>query len=842
MARSKENKGSEDIDFKIIVNQLWHGFNILRGAIPSQDLHVFFYLFSAYEDGLIDLEEFNQVSNPYGYLKGALKSEPEYDELYDHYSDIINSIPFHIIVNIFRNLENIDWDNFTGYFLEIFDILLNKYFSNEGNIYNVSLLPSELSEFTNKLAVSFMSNSKMNFVFNPFAGFGTLAPKTSNYHYEGIEANSVIWALGKLRLLRTNHIESHSLKLEDSIKNWRVPNKKDLYNLVISRPPYGKKVESIFLGRKSISKKMTAEQYVIEKGLDSIDRDGLVMCIASEGILFRRGSEANLREYLVENNLLHTVVYFPGGILQNTGIAQCLLILSKKRKGEGNIRMVDATNFVKANKNQKILDYEGLFEIFKENTSNTSLRFVSKEEIRRNDYILRVQRYFLDEVEGVKLSELTECKAAVKSNTRNNKESFSKDKKGVFLRIRDLKNDPFDYQLDPSKIDKVGLPKYVKKYQGSALLLAKIGGILKPTYIDLDSDEESYFVSNDIIVLDVIKDRIRIEFLINELHSDYVLEQIKAFSSGTAFSSISINDILNIKIVLPGLREQDAKVQGAKTSYLQSISREIKLKEELLGVKKESDRSIKSFLHTMRQYLNALKTNVGGTSLFIEKNGSQGISLETLYSKNLNQTLGEHFTSLEETIVSMAKLLDSFENKGSSSRSEILKLSSLVKEAQKRFKNPNRFKFEEVYIDHDAFASDFGYLDQFIEINKEDFFKVFSNIICNAVDHGFTDKDKKYSIRSSIFNNKEKNEFILEISNNGQPMPKEFTYMDLITRGEKSTTSRGTGTGGSDIKDILSNYDVYFELITDDEDEYPVKYVLHFPVRSSFEEFLKIDN
>ncbi|GAA4270449.1 N-6 DNA methylase [Hyunsoonleella aestuarii] len=838
-------------EVETVTNQLWQGFNILRGVISSDNLHVYLYLLSAYYDGLILEEELTSFNNPNGFLKGVLKSNDQYNELYEHYETILNAIPVDVLFDVFQTLGRIDFGSVLGIIPDIFDDLLYKLIGYQGKSTELNPLPYEISWFVNQIAESYKPHTGGDFVFNPFAGMASLCPRISGIYYHGQEIIPKAWLLGKLRLLWLRSEEeyetfNHDFNLKDPIKNWPVPNTEDKYDIVISNPPFGMKVDSFYLGHNINLKKISVEQFVIEKGLDIVIEDrGSVLCVAPVGILFRGGPEADLRKRLVESNQLDTIIHFPGGLLKNTGIPFCLVVVSLNRKNRSQVRLVDATEFATIEGRNKILDSEGLLERLNQENPGDSLRFVSPDEIRENDYNLNVKRYFLSKLDGVNLSEVVQQKFP--AGRRLERENGDKEaiRKAVVVRIKDLKNDPFDYSLDPLQIEKSEIPRSAREFEGPALFLSKIGENIKPTFLDSNNNDVSVFVPSDIMVLEVDQSKILIEYLILELNTEYVLDQIKAFRTGTAISYISKQDILKIKIELPSLQEQKAKVQGAKAAFLQSIERELKLKEEVLGVKEESKRNIKSFLHTMRQYLNALKTNVGGTSVFIKKYGDQGINLETIYSKNLNQTLGEHFNSLDDTINSMARLLDSFENKDNGSESDIIKLEKLVKEAQRRFKNPKKFKFEKVFIDHDAFASDLGYLDQFIEINKEDFFKVFSNIVCNAVDHGFVDNNKTYAIRTSILNNKEKGEFILEISNNGEPFPERFNYEDLITRGEKSTLSSGTGTGGTDIKDILEKHNAYFELVSDENDEFSVKYILHFPQRTlldDFKEFLSNDN
>jgi type I restriction enzyme M protein len=71
---------------------------------------------------------------------------------------------------------------------------------------------------------------------------------------------------------------------------------------------------------------------------------------------------------------------------------------------------------------------------------------------------------------------------------------------------------------------------------------------------------------------------------------------------------------------------------------------------------------------------------------------------------------------------------------------------------------------------------------------------------------------------------------ILEVSNNGKAMPKDFTLKDLTTRGEKTTDSKGSGMGGADIKNILKKYDGKFEISNTETEEFTVKYMISLPL------------
>ena len=73
------------------------------------------------------------------------------------------------------------------------------------------------------------------------------------------------------------------------------------------------------------------------------------------------------------------------------------------------------------------------------------------------------------------------------------------------------------------------------------------------------------------------------------MHSDYVIKQLKAYSKGTAISFLSRNDLLNIKIVLPTLEEQNL-------IYLNAVNKNFNNERRLLFEKYEEQITLKGTL------------------------------------------------------------------------------------------------------------------------------------------------------------------------------------------------------------------------------------------------------
>lgn len=729
---------------------------------------------------------------------------------------------FRDLVNIFSYFDFKGVDENPGM---IFEHLLYAFDNILGKRKSIGILPKGLSEqLFNYLNLP--DNPK---VYNPFAGFGSLAPNVQYVgYYHGQELNQETWAIGAMRLILNGYKINLDFRREDSISNWPELQK---FDLVAAFPPFNFK---IFRQYHNIGYAKTAEQLVLHKGLRCLKADGKVLCVVSNGFLFRGGNDEKLRKEIIDNNLLDSILSFPSGLLNNTGIPFSILILNKDKKSDHiYIHDFDAqienerttSSFVGGvNKFPDEINWADVFASVKTKSTDYGIQ-VGKDEIVANDYNLSVPRYFInkDNLQSLqspkKLDDITEVIQG---------QSLGGEKFGKFVRIRDLNDEGVNFTLDLKNIKNSKIPKYTKEITESCLLLSLRWNTLKPTLFNYRG--RSIYIPNDLIALRLNNDEIDPAYVANELNEAYVLEQFFKLQNAGTHPSINKKDLLKIVIECPEIEEQRAKVKGIFTAYSQAKTKELELQKEILGYQDEAFREFASIRHTFRQYLNALKSNVAGTKKFVRKNQGKPLDPNLIYSKNLNQTFDEHLSSLEDTIRSMSSMLESFDERKEFKRSkEKNDLVKLVKESIKRFRDPEIFRFDELHIDRESFDAGGRYAKPEILFNKEDFFMLFSNIVSNAKEHGFKEKEEGNIIRCAITNDWDEKEFILEISNNGKAFPENFSFKKLITRGEKTTNSSGSGMGGADIHSILKYYSSRFDIYNVITAEFPVTYVLRFP-------------
>ena len=118
--------------------------------------------------------------------------------------------------------------------------------------------------------------------------------------------------------------------------------------------------------------------------------------ILPHGVLFRGGSEAQIRRKLLDDDNIDTIIGLPGNLFYSTGIPVCILVL-KKCKKEDDVLFINASeHFEKGKRQNRLLPehIEKIVDTYKgRKTQKRYSRRVTMQEIKNNDYNLNISRY-----------------------------------------------------------------------------------------------------------------------------------------------------------------------------------------------------------------------------------------------------------------------------------------------------------------------------------------------------------------------------------------------------------------------------------------------------------------
>lgn len=820
----REYKLEDVMPIEAIKVKLWKVFDTLRSnGISSEDYHVLLFLLSAYKDGLFTTEILSESQN----LKERLihKLHTSDAELADQYIAILPS--FEPIVmrlsesgtrHIISALGELNMAVFTEHFPDIFDAVLYRITQSQGRFGGEFIQPVELTRLICGLA-ELQPNSR---VYNPFAGlasFGVYLDQGQDYF--GQELNQKTWALGALRLMAYQRHGTSSYVCHDSISHW--PASSEKFDLIVANPPYGMRLGNQC--REIEPEFRTVEQFLLKKGVQSLNEKGKLIVLLPQGFLFRGLNEQRLREFLVNEDLIDSIISLPGGLLLNTGLPLIIMVLNKNKSTPGKVRFVDAKKFVEAkNPRGKVLNDYALNSFLHGNKKDADIvRLVSNDEIRAINYNLSVSRYFQKQIDGVKLGEIIEFVRGQRVNLPPT---------GKLIRIRDLKDDKVDFRLDEASIEDVELRRPdIHQITESCLLLAVRWKTLKPTLFEFKGNP--IYRGQDIFsfkVNEAIADK---AFLINELHADYVQEQLESFRLGVSVMPFLRSvDLMEVVIKLPSLKEQRAKVQGIYELFDKIKSLQAERNALAHGISSKLYESVSTIKHSLGKPL----LNIGSSLRNIEKALSR-LNADWEHFK-LNErydlTIKDSFESVYSNLELIHSMLRNNESVLDLSNYELAEVDFLafIKGYVNKIKSAEKANVNTTLDIHPDIKIQLKN-KVLVQGNTELLEIALNNIVENANMHAFTEDSKKYKLEFKISlyvaprAKKLQEDTIgmfdtyikVEVANNGKPFPENYALEKLIRKNSFAGETGNTGQGGFDLNEIIkyhNNGTSTLELINDD--------------------------
>ena len=127
-----------------------------------------------------------------------------------------------------------------------------------------------------------------------------------------------------------------------------------------------------------------------------LSSDGTAAVVSFPGVLYRGGSEAKIRKYLVDANFIDAVIQLPDNLFFGTSIATCIIVI-KKNKKEAKTLFIDASKeFIHEGNKNKLSD-ANIQTILDEWVNREQVKhfsaLVDNSDIAENDYNLSVSTY-----------------------------------------------------------------------------------------------------------------------------------------------------------------------------------------------------------------------------------------------------------------------------------------------------------------------------------------------------------------------------------------------------------------------------------------------------------------
>ena len=325
------------------------------------------------------------------------------------------------LIAIFQN-DNLDFsknraadDDLIG---DAYEYLMKNFATESGKSKGQFYTPAEVSRVMAKvIGLSNAKNGKRTTIYDPTCGSGSLLLRAMCETPEGAtiygqEKDNATVGLAKMNMILHGEIYA-DIKQGDTINDPQFKDDDQLktFDYIVANPPFSTKSwlksakaedeykrwgEGIKIG---IPPEKNGDYAFLLHIVRSLKQTGCAACILPHGVLFRGNAEAQIRKYLVaEKRYIKGIIGLPANLFFGTGIPACIIIIEKSEAaGRKGVFMIDAkSGYMKDGAKNRLReqDIRRIVDVWQSQRDVPHFaRFVSMDEIERNDYNLNIPRY-----------------------------------------------------------------------------------------------------------------------------------------------------------------------------------------------------------------------------------------------------------------------------------------------------------------------------------------------------------------------------------------------------------------------------------------------------------------
>ena len=319
---------------------------------------------------------------------------------------------------VLKGVVELDFGEFQESQIDLFgdayEFLISKYAANAGKSGGEFFTPQHVSKLIARLAIH--KQTSVNKIYDPACGSGSLllqAKKDFDAHlvkkgFFGQEVNHTTYNLARMNMFLHNiNYDKFDIKLGNTLIKPHFRGG-ELFDVIVSNPPYSIKWigsddptlinDERFAPAGVLAPKSKADFAFVLHALSYLSSKGRAAIVCFPGIFYRGGAEQKIRQYLVDNNYVKTVISLSPNLFYGTSIAVTILVLAKN-KTDMTTQFIDASgeDFFKKETNNNVMDDEHIQKIMDMFDSKESInhvaQYVSYERIVANDYNLSVSSY-----------------------------------------------------------------------------------------------------------------------------------------------------------------------------------------------------------------------------------------------------------------------------------------------------------------------------------------------------------------------------------------------------------------------------------------------------------------
>ena len=320
-------------------------------------------------------------------------------------------------------------ENAIDVFGDAYEYLMNMYAANAGKSGGEYFTPQEVSELLARIAVA--GKKEVNKVYDPACGSGSLLLKFAKVlgkenvrnGFFGQEINITTYNLCRINMFLhdINYSQfniSHGNTLTEPSHMDDEP-----FEAIVSNPPYSIKWDGDenpiliddprFTPAGILAPKSKADLAFVMHSLSWLATNGTAAIVSFPGVLYRAGAEQKIRQYLVDNNFVDTVIQLPPDLFFGTTIATCILVMKKNKKDNKTLFIDASAEFVRGSAKNKMNDanIKKILDCYIKRTEIEHFSaLVDNKKIAEQNYSLSISSYVaqIDNRETVEIVELNQ--------------------------------------------------------------------------------------------------------------------------------------------------------------------------------------------------------------------------------------------------------------------------------------------------------------------------------------------------------------------------------------------------------------------------------------------------
>ena len=317
---------------------------------------------------------------------------------------------------VLKGVADLDFGTFDDSHIDLFgdayEFLISNYAANAGKSGGEFFTPQQVSKLIAQLAMH--GQTSINKIYDPACGSGSLllqAKKHFDQHiiedgFFGQELNHTTYNLARMNMFLHNvNYDKFNIGLGDTLIEPHFGDDKP-FDAIVSNPPYSVKWvgsddptlinDDRFAPAGVLAPKSKADFAFVLHALSYLSAKGRAAIVCFPGIFYRGGAEQKIRQYLVDNNYVESVISLAPNLFFGTTIGVSILVLSK-HKTDTTTQFIDASGlFKKETNNNALLDthIDQIMAVFdsKANVDHFA-QSVPFEKVAANDYNLSVSSY-----------------------------------------------------------------------------------------------------------------------------------------------------------------------------------------------------------------------------------------------------------------------------------------------------------------------------------------------------------------------------------------------------------------------------------------------------------------